>query len=121
MEQNITTELLSVIYKRAMVYCIAAYGKDGNEPDELRLKDDGSFEAVWVPHYATCISEWEIEYFTIDKLTDDLDKVYAERKAREAESARKRQIEREKREQERIDMEKSERRQQYEKLKKEFE
>jgi hypothetical protein len=112
MENNLIT-----IYKRAMQYCVAKFG---GEPDELHLLEDGSFKAV---NYVYWGGEEEKEEYYFDQscLTQDLDSVYEERKKVEEEAREKQRIENEKREAERKIREKNKRKEQYLKLKKEFE
>ncbi len=111
MENNLVT-----IYKRAMQYCVAKFGE---EPNELHLLEDGSFKVVY---HKYCRGEYtEEEYFDSDCLTQDLDSVYEERKKAEEEAIEKQRIENLKREEQRKQRELEERKQQYLKLKKEFE
>lgn len=114
---NITTEQLQSIYKRAMQYCVAKFG---HEPSELHLLEDGSFKVI----YSSCNRgqyEEEEYFFEESCLTQDLDSVYEERKKAEEEQQEKQRIENEKRDKERKEREKRQRKEQYIKLKKEFE
>lgn len=112
---EITTELIETTYKRANQYAITKYG---SEPAYIRIEEDG-FRAVWYGHYRD--DDDDEEFFTVDCLTEDLDKVAAQRKIDlEEESKRYKK----KQEQDRIEREKREkenRKAQYLKLKKEFE
>jgi|688.fasta_scaffold1774223_1 hypothetical protein len=113
--EQITTSLLQIIYNRAVEYCLAAY-KHG-EPDAIELEKDNTIWAIWRDEYGDNISE-EI---SIENLTEDLDKVHAERMIKEAEEKRKRQewlVE--KRKQEEIQA-RDQRFRQFQELKKEFE
>ena len=112
-----TTELLQTIYNRAMQYCHAKFGK---EADELHIIDDGSFKVIWGE---SCRGQYyeDEQYFGVECLSADLDAVYAERKQLEEEARLKQQKENEKRDRERKQRETEERKQQYLKLKKEFE
>jgi len=113
---KITKELMETIYKRAEQYCVAKYG---SEPDEIHIDEDG-FCAVFG---YTCCGEYneDIEYFSVDCLTANLDKVYEDRKKQEAEKQKKNEIERKKQEKIRKERELQKRKQEYLKLKKEFE
>lgn len=110
-------ESLITIYKRAMQYCMAAYGK---EPDELHLLEDGSFCAIFGN---SCRGEYyeDEEYFNESCLTSDLDAVYDERKKREEKERERQRIEYEARENSRKLAEKENRRRNFLELKKEFE
>jgi len=117
MKQEITTELLELIYKRALQYCNAKYG---SEPHELHIQDDGSLKVIYGSYTRGEYDEEEY-YFNADCLITDLDAIYAERKRNEEEE-RKKEEDRYRREQEAREIrEKEQRRKRYEELKKEFE
>lgn len=113
--ENITTDLLLTIYKRALEYSKALIG---TEADNVSITEDGNIYLTWY-NYSGCDDD-TLE-ISPDKLTADLDAVYAERKQKEAEAERLRKIEQDKQNAARLIREKNERRQQYLKLKQEFE
>ncbi len=113
---NVTEELLKTIYERCMQYC---YAKFGEEPDEIKLLEDGSFEAVW--HKYARGNYTEEEYFKAEELTRDLDEVYAERKSEQAVKAQEYKEQREKQKRIQDKRDKEERKNKFEQLKKEFE
>lgn len=108
------TEQLQTMYKRAMEYCVAAHG---SEPDYLRIEDNGDLAGVWIGYDNDNTSE----YFSPELLTADLDEVYAERKKRQDETIEKQRFESIEREKRYKAQEKERRKQEYLKLKKEFE
>ena len=107
---------LSLIYKRAMQYCVSAYG---TEPDELQICIDGNLQAKWLAYNR--YDDDTYEEFTVDNLSEDLDKVYEERKKRDAEKAEIARLAGIEREKEFKKAEKEKRKNEYLKLKKEFE
>ena len=115
--EQITSELLQTIYNRAVQYCVVAY--NNGEPDEIHIEEDGSLKAKWSAYNRNYDDDYE--YFGVDKLTADLNEVYAERKKKEDEERKKQ--EEYNRQQERLRKERGreERRRKYQKLKKEFE
>lgn len=112
---EITTELLKTIYDRAISYAIAKYG---NEPDRIEINEDGSIEARWWAHDR--YNEDDVETFSAENLTQDLDEVAKER-ADKWEQERIARINRQKIEDEqRAIRDKAQRKSQYLQLKKEF-
>lgn len=75
--EDITTEHLKTIYERAVQYAMAK-ANDG-EPTTIILQDDGTINAQW-KKYSRGDSWNENEYFGVEFLTADLDKVSEERK-----------------------------------------
>ena len=75
---EIKIEELQTLYKRAAQVAIAKFK---SAPDKIILQDDGNFEAFW---YAKG-SGWDDEYESIcfEELTEDLDKLIAERLEKE--------------------------------------
>lgn len=112
---NFTSELLETLENRTNEYCKAKFGK---EPDSVEL-EDGQLLVIYT-HYCCGDVDEESYYIDPEKLSDDLDKLYEERKAKEAEEARKREIERKRQEKIRAEREKRNRKAQYLQLKKEF-
>lgn len=114
---NTNIENLISIYKRAMQYCVAKFG---GEPDELHLLGDGSFKVVYGN---VCHGEYyeDYQYFESSCLTQDLDSVYEERIKAEKEEKERQRKESLKRQREQAEREKEARKDQYLKLKKEFE
>lgn len=112
---EISEELIETIYKRAMQYCVAKYGK---EPGEIHI-DEGSFKAVFG---YTCYGEYneDQEYFGVDCLTADLDEVYEQRMQAEAEEQKKREAESKRQNKIREEANQRNRKAEYLKLKKEF-
>lgn len=110
-----TTDQLLTLYKRAIQYCVAYYGK--GEPDEIRLEEDGNLSAKWTYRQ---YEEDDYEYFSIDKLTSNLDEIYKERKDKEEQDRIKAQKHQQEQKVIREQLEKERRRSEYEKLKKEF-
>lgn len=111
------TDNLSNIYKRAIQYCVAAYSN--GEPDEIHIEENGGLKAKWWASRRDYDDDYE--YFDVEKLTDDLDKVYEDRKKREAEQLAIRIQQNKEIEQKRLEQDKERRKQEYLKLKKEFE
>ena len=110
------TDNLLTVYKRATQYCVAAYGK---EPDEIHIEEDGGLKAVWWAYSRD--HEEECEYFYSEKLTDDLDAVYNERKKKEEENRIKQEAYNKEQQKIRERQDKERRKAEYLKLKKEFE
>lgn len=113
---TITEETLEIIYERAVQFAIAKYG---SEPNHLKLYEN-YISAVW---YVGCCGDHEEETEVINPsdLTADLDKVAAERREAERLKAIK-QAELNKQREEQYKKDQLERRkQEYLKLKKEFE
>lgn len=115
--EQITSELLQTIYKRAVQYCVAAY--NNGEPDEIHIEEAGSLKAKWNAYNRDYDDDYE--YFGVDKLTADLDEVYAERKRKEEEERKKQEEYNRQQEKFRKEREREERRRKYNELKKEFE
>ena len=117
MNTEISIETLKAIRNRAVEYALAKYG---STPDRIEISEEYEIRAIFE---TSCRGEWseDTEYFDVDCLTANLDEVYAERKRLEDERKEKERLERERQNIEREKREKNERRQQYEKLKKEFE
>jgi len=111
------TETLSTLYKRAIQYCVAAYGN--GEPDEIHIEQNGGLKAKWWA-YSRDYDDY-YEYFDVEKLTDDLDAVYNERKKREEEERIKQEAYYKEQQKIREQQEKERRKSEYLKLKKEFE
>lgn len=110
-------ENLTTIYNRAMQYCVAKFGK---EPDELHLLADGSFKVIYGN---SCRGEYyeDEQYFEESCLTQDLDSVYEERKKAEQEAQEKQRLKNEEERIKREQRDRENRRDQYLKLKREFE
>lgn len=117
MEQKITTELLQAIYERANEYAITKYGK---EPDRIEIDSDGMIIARFICYQCGNTDE-EYEYISAENLTEDLEIVAKERK--EKEERERIQLEEYRKAQEKLreERDKEQRRQQYLKLKNEFE
>lgn len=100
-----------------MAYCHAEYGK---EPSELHITEDGFLKGIWGK---TCRGEYyeDEQYLVPQCLTMDLEKVYAARKQKEEEERKKQQEAEDKRKIEREKFEFERRREQFFKLKEEFE
>lgn len=108
---------LSTLYKRAIQYCVAAYGK--GEPYEIHIEENGVLKAKWCAYSRDYDDDYE--YFDAEKLTADLDVVYNERKEREEDERKQRQVYEEHQKKIREENEKQSRKFEYLKLKKEFE
>lgn len=117
METTITFEQIKPLFERAEQIAIAKYG---SEPRFVQLQEDGEFKATWYSNYNG--GEDDYEYIAFSEVLDaDLDKLVAERLAKE-EIQRKlneeRQRENEQRRKEQLEREEK---QTYERLKKKFE
>jgi len=115
--EKITTELLIAIYNRASQYALTKYG---TVPDDIKIDEDGNIIAEWHDYHCGEHST-ESEYISADNLTEDLDIVAAQRKERLekeriANEIRQKEINRRYEEQQ-----KERRKQEYLKLKREFE
>lgn len=75
---NLTTEDLLSIYKMAIEYAKAKFGK---EPDIIEI-NDGIFQAKWIT-YSCGDRDEAYECFRIEDLNTDLETVYNERKVQE--------------------------------------
>ncbi len=117
MEHQITTELLQTIYERANQYVITKYGK---EPDRIELDTDGMITARFIDYRCGEVDE-DTEYVSAENLTEDLDAVANERKQKEEAERIKRDAYNKEQEKLRNEREKERRKQDYLKLKKEFE
>jgi len=112
---NFTTEEIKTLYKKARNYAVVYF--QGDEPDSIELKPDGSIAARYEGRYG-----YEDETFTItsDDLSANLEEVINKRE----EETRREQIEYEKHQKEMRRLEdarkKTERKKQFEELKKEF-
>jgi hypothetical protein len=100
-----------------MQYCVAKFDK---EPDELHLLENGTFKVIYSKNNRGEYYEDE-EYFNDSCLSQDLDAVYEERKKAEEEQREKQCIENEKWESVKRERAKEQRKEQYLKLKQEFE
>jgi hypothetical protein len=113
---EITTELLQIIYQRALQFAITRFG---SEPDRLEL-DGESIKAVW-EHYRCGDVDVETEYISAENLTEDLDAVYQKRLQEEEERRIAAQKKRLQEEEDRRVREKQQRYANYLELRKEFE
>lgn len=114
---NITEDALKTLYTRVAQYCHTKYGE---EPDRIEIDEYGTINARFITYHHGDSDE-TTECISIENLTEDLDAVAAERK-RVMEEAQKKQEEEQKRQNAlRIEREKQQRKEQYLKLKKEFE
>ena len=113
---NISTETLKAIYERANQFAIT---KRGEEPDRLTLQDDGTICAVWTT-YACGDWDEESEDIKAEDLSANLDLVAEERRKREEEARIAQEEMNRQNEIARTERAKEERRQQYLKLKREF-
>jgi len=117
MEQTITSELLKKIHERANQFSLTKYGK---EPTRIQLSEDGLLTAVFVNyHYGE--SDEDYEDISAENLTEDLEAVAKERKIKEEEERIKMEVYNKEQERLRNEREKERRRQEFLKLKKEFE
>lgn len=114
---RITTESLILIHNRVREACLAKYNVDF---DRFMIWDDGSVACYYTPSYS--YANEEEYYLTVEDLQDEnLDKLAEERKAKE-EAERQKRIEEQKiATEKRLIREKEERKQQYLRLRKEFE
>jgi hypothetical protein len=114
---NITEELISLIYERANQYALTKYG---NAPDTIEIFEDGSIGARFVTY---CYGDRDEEMYiiTAENLTEDLDVVAKERKILEEAERIKTAAYHKEQEKIRNAREKERRKQDYLKLKKEFE
>jgi len=112
----ITEEMIETIYRRANEYAIVRFG---SEPSRLELGENG-IQAVW-EHYRCGDYDTEYEYITAENLTEDLDEVARKRKIEQEEHRRAEEIRRKEEMERRERLEKEKRRQEYLKLKSEFE
>lgn len=113
---NITTEDLKVLYERAEQYSIAKFGKNF---ERLHIDERGVLELRWSGYERG--DDDNLEYVEPEDLTQDLDILVAERKAKEEqERIRKAELD-EIAKQKHAAWEKSNRKAQYLKLKQEFE
>ena len=117
MKTKFTIEQIESLYKQAMQYCVAAYG---SEPYRITIEENGSLCACW-EHYCRGEVDYEYETFSMELLSEDLTKIYDERKAKEEEERIKAQQEQLKRQKIYDAQQKEKRKQEYLKLKKEFE
>lgn len=114
---DITTELLKKVYLRAEQYAIARWNKT---PDRIEIQDDGTIRAVWELCYSgEC--DYDYEYISVENLTEDLDAVIEIRKKEEEEARKAHEIRMKEIERQRQLREQEQRKQQYLKLKQEFE
>lgn len=109
------TEDLLTLYKRAMQYCVAAYG---SEPDRIQIEDYGGLSAMWYARH--CGGDDEFKYFSVEKLTSDLDELYRERMRKEEEARQEALKQNEIRKKIREEQDKEDRKATYLKLKQEF-
>jgi len=117
MKTAFTTEQLQNFYKQAMQYCVAAYG---SEPDRITIEEDGTLHACW-EHYHCGETEYEYEYISPESLSEDLEELYNKRKEEEEKARVKAEQERLERQKIYDTQQKEKRKQEYLKLKKEFE
>ena len=117
MQHQITVELLQTIYERANQYAISRYDK---EPDRIELNSDGQITARFISYYGGDIDE-DTEYISAVNLIEDLDTVVKERKEKEEIERIKRDAYNKEQEKLQKEREKEKRKQDYLKLKKEFE
>lgn len=108
---QITEELLETIFKRAMQYSFAKYGREPN----LITIEDGYLELLM--NDTICEQSYSV---SVESLTEDLNKVYDDRMKAEAEERKKEEIKRQKEKELEAQQEKIKRRTMYERLKKEF-
>jgi len=114
---RITTESLILIHNRVREACLAKYNIDF---DRFMIWDDGSVACYYTPSYS--YADEEEYYLTVEDLQDEnLDKLAEERKAKQKLENEK-MVEEQRLATERREIrEKEERKQQFIKLKKEFE
>ena len=115
--EQITSELLKTIYKRAIEAAIAKFDK--GEPDSIKLYDDGIIQAKWIANNR----DWddETEFLTAEDLTTDMDILAEQRKIKQEEERKQRLIYEAEQKKNREIKEKADRKATYLKLKKEFE
>lgn len=114
---DITTELLKKVYSRAEQYAIARWNKT---PDRIEIQDDGTIRVVWEIYYSGEY-DYDYEYISVENLTEDLDAVIEVRKKEEEEARKAHEIRMKEIERQRQLREQEQRKQQYLKLKQEFE
>jgi hypothetical protein len=90
---KINEETLKTVYTRAHEYATVKYGK---KPDGIELSCDGMLRVIYRTYYCGDIEVDEYD-IPLESLTEDLDKVAAERMEAE-EAARKERKERQERE-----------------------
>lgn len=117
MENNITTDLLKLIFERAEQYAIAKYNKS---PDYIRLDEDGDIRLIY--EYRDCCGGWDTDYYDVkaNELNSDLDTLIKERKEIEEKQRIADELKREKDRIETLEREKRNRYAEFLKLKKEF-
>lgn len=115
--ENITSELISTIHERAYAYSQARYDRT---PDKIIITESGiiqlMFEDVWYGE-----REVDYEYINPEDLTKDLDEVAAVRRAEEERKRKEKEEYLRKQREQQENMERAFRRQEYEKLRREFE
>lgn len=118
MKTTFTTEQLHSLYKQVMQYCVAAYNE---EPYTFDILESGEIEVFYSDYVGR--GEYETRNYIIqpESLSQDLEEVYNERKKKEEEvriKCKQEEIERQKL----YDaQQKEKRKQEYLKLKQEFE
>lgn len=114
---QITSELLQTIYDRAKQYALTKYGE---EPDRIEIDSDGTITVRFIDYRCGEIDE-NTEYIVAENLSEDLDDVAKVRKEKEEQERIKREEYNKEQERLRKEREKETRRQNYLKLKEEFE
>ncbi len=117
MENKITQELLQTIYTRANQYAITKFG---SEPDNIKLQSDGTLEVEY-SYYCCGSTDYKNEYISAENLTEDLDEVAKQRQIKLDEEYRINEIRRKEEQEKYNKQQKENRRQQFIKLKVEFE
>lgn len=114
---EITTELIETIYKRTNEAAIAKFGK--GEPDRIELYEGGAIQVVWTANNR----DWddETDFLTAEDLIADMDVLSEQRKIKEKEDRRLRDIYEVQQQKIRDEKAKADRKSTYLKLKKEFE
>ena len=114
---EITTELIKTIYKRANEAAIAKFGN--GEPDTIELYEGGKIQVVWTAYNRDC--DDDKEFLNAEDLTADMDLLVEQRKIKEKEDRRLRDIYNIGQQKIRDNIDKINRKSTYLKLKKEFE
>lgn len=115
--EQITSELLETIYKRANEAAIAKFGK--GEPDRVEIYEGGAIQVIWTANNR----DWddESDFLNAEDLTADMDILAEQRKIKQEEERKQRIIYEAEQKKNREIREKADRKAAYLKLKKEFE
>ena len=113
---ELNNDLFKILYQRANQYAVNRFG---SEPDRLELEAD-YIKAVWETYRCGDV-DTEIQYISVENLTEDLDAVYQNRLLEEEERRNAAELRRKLEEEEKQRKEKQKRYADYLTLKKEFE